>query len=81
MLVVRMFMLMQVIADQHVNLGPGEAPAAHLAHFEACTDIERRSSFLKKAEWHTSTDEGAKQHVAADPGKALQISNAHRRKF
>lgn len=68
----------RTIAGQHIHLGSRDTAAAHLAHLEARTHIQRGSRLLKQAERSAGIHKGAKQHVAADAGKALQISNAHR---
>jgi hypothetical protein len=55
----------------HVNLGCGQAAAAHLAHLKARAHVQRGRRFFKAAEGNARVHQGAQQHVAADAGKAL----------
>jgi hypothetical protein len=68
----------RIIGREHIHLGSGDSAAAHLAHLEARTDIQRRSRLGQCLERDAGVHKGAQQHVAADAGKAFQISNAHR---
>jgi hypothetical protein len=61
----------RTIGRQHIHLGSGNSAAAHLAHLEARTDIQRRSRLDKCLERHARVDKGAQQHVAANAGKAF----------
>ncbi len=66
-----------LILNDDVDLGSGKAAAAHLAHLETGTHIQCCSCFFKQGKRHARIDERAKQHVAADAGEALQISDSH----
>src|ERR1700722_12274196 len=68
----------RTVAGDHIHFGPGDAATAHLPHLEARTHMQRLSRLLKQVEGNAGIHKGTKQHVAADAGKALQISNAHR---
>ena len=63
---------------QHIDFGGGDSSAAHLAGFEACAHVQGRGGFGQALQWNAGIDQRAQQHVAADAGKALQISNSHR---
>jgi hypothetical protein len=91
MRVLRMFVLVRSVGPMrmrvarrafiqrlYIHFGSGNSATAHLAHLEARTHIQRGSRLLKQAERNACIHKGAKQHIAADAGKALQVSNAHR---
>jgi hypothetical protein len=65
-------------AGHHIYFGSGEAATTHLAHFEPRAHVQRHSCLGKCVERNADIHEGAQQHVAANAGEALQISNAHR---
>ena len=67
----------RVLGRKHVDFRRGNTAAAHLARFEPRAYIERGRRFGKVAEGNTGIDQRAQQHVAANAGKALQISNSH----
>jgi len=62
----------------HVHFGSGQAAAAHSARLNPRANIERRRSILKHLERHARIHQRAKQHVAADSGKTLQVTDPHR---
>ena len=66
-----------LVFDDDIDLGSGQASAAYLAHFDASAYVQRCSRFLKESEGYTRIDKCAEQHVAADAGEALQISDSH----
>lgn len=65
-------------ARQHIHFGSSNAAAAHFPHLEMRAYVQRRSRLGQCVERNSGIDKGAQQHVAADPGETLQISNAHR---
>ena len=67
----------RVLGRKHVDFRRGNTAAAHLARFEPRAYIERGRRLCKVAEGNTGIDQRAQQHVAANAGKALQISNSH----
>ena len=76
-LVVRMF-FSGSLADENLDLGRAQTAAHHLARFESGAHLECARSVGKKSEGNTGIDHRAQQHVAADSGKAVQITNTHR---
>ena len=60
-----------------VHLGCGQAAAAHLAHLEARAHIQHCRCLFKAGEGDARIHQGAEQHIAADAGKALQITYTH----
>lgn len=75
--VVQLLVFGGFIAGQHVNLRSGDPAAAHFAHLETGANVQGGRSFFKQFEGHACIDECAEQHVAANAGKAFQISNTH----
>ena len=66
-----------VVFDDDIDLGSGQPAAADLAHFEMRANVQRSSRFLEQGKRHACIDKRAEQHVAADAGEALQISDSH----
>ena len=66
-----------IAVDDHVNLGSCEAAAADSPHFEMRAEIQRGRCFFEQGKRHARIHKRAKQHVAADAGEALQISDSH----
>jgi hypothetical protein len=62
----------------HIHFGCGQPAAAHLAHLKARADVELGCRFFKKRKGNARIHQGAQQHIAADAGKTLKISNSHR---
>ena len=50
----------------HVDLGSGQATAAHLAHLKTRAYIQRGRCFFETGKGDARIHQGAKQHVAAD---------------
>ena len=67
------------VGRENVHLDCGKAAAAHLAHLQARAHIQRSGCFLQAGEGNARIHQGAQQHVAADAGKALQITSTHRK--
>jgi hypothetical protein len=76
-LVVRVRLLCRSIADEHIDLGAGDAAAQHLAPFQTRTHIERSHSFFEPLKGHARIHKGAQQHVAADARKTFKVRNSH----
>ena len=74
---VRVNVMMGIFARHHIDLGSGDSAAAHFAHLEARAYIQRRSRLSQSFKGNACIDKRAEQHVAADAGEALQISNSH----
>src|SRR5580658_8222667 len=74
---VRVSVMMGIFARHHIDLGSGDSAAAHFAHLEARAYIQRRSRLSQSFKGNACIDKRAEQHVAADAGEALQISNSH----
>ena len=70
-----------VVFDKDVDFGSRNAATAHFAHLQPRAYVQRCSRLGKGVEWHARIDKRAKQHVAANAGEALQISNSHRIEF
>ena len=66
------------LVDDDINFRSGNAAAHDFAHFEARAEIQRGGCFLEMGEGNAGVNESAEQHVAADSGKAFEISNTHR---
>jgi hypothetical protein len=74
---VRVSVMVGIFARHHIDLGSGDSAAAHFAHLEARAYIQRRSRLSQSFKGNACIDKRAEQHVAADAGEALQISNSH----
>jgi len=70
-----------LVFDDDIDLGSGQPPSTHLAHLEARTYVERRGRLFKQGKRHARIYKRAKQHVAADAGETLQISDSHELKL
>ena len=66
-----------MVGGDDVDFGGGEAAAADLAHVKMRADIEGGGGFFKDDKGNARVDESAEQHVAANAGKTLKISNTH----
>ena len=75
--VVRMIMYGGIVLDHYIDLGAGQPAAAYLAHFQVSADVERNCCLFKQGKRYARIHKRAKQHVAADAGEALQISDSH----
>ena len=64
-----------------IDFGSGEAAASDLTHRKACADVQVSRSPFQQGERDAYIDQSAKQHVAANAGKAIQIGNSHREKL
>src|SRR6476646_6217845 len=60
-----------------INLGARETATHHLAHFEPSSDVQLRRRLFEQGKRNARVDKSAEQHVAADAGEALQISDSH----
>ncbi len=65
------------LAGHDVDFRARNAATAHLARFEPCAHIEVRNGFREQFKRDACIHKGAQQHVAADAGETLQISNSH----
>src|SRR5689334_5390703 len=63
---------------QHVNLRRANATTVHACDLQHRTDVQGLNRFLKKFDWNSCVDKRAEKHVAADPGEAVEISDAAR---
>jgi hypothetical protein len=63
--------------DEHACLARADAAAIHGLEDEGCAEIEGHGGLLEERRRDTSVDEGAKQHVSTEPGKAFEIANTH----
>jgi hypothetical protein len=66
-----------VFAGANIDLGAGDATADDFSGFETGADIEDCGDCRQFLERHTGVDEGAKEHVAADAGEAVEVCNTH----
>jgi len=62
----------------HVHFGSRQAPAHHSALLQPRANIQRSGSLGQQLKGNSRIHKGAKQHIAADAGKALKVSNSHR---
>lgn len=63
--------------DPHIHLGRRNSAAHHRQNFEPRPQVQRRDSPLQQRLGHSRIHQRSQKHVAADPGKALKIRNAH----
>jgi hypothetical protein len=63
---------------QHVHLGRRQSAAHHRACFQARAHAQRGCRLRHSLKRDTGIDQRAQQHIAADAGKALKVSNSHR---
>ena len=64
-------------AFQNVNFGGDNAAAVYLFDAEGCIDVQRGYGFVKNVRGEASVEESAEEHITADTGEAIQISNLH----
>ena len=76
---VRVFLMLVFVGGMrnYVNLRSGQTGAGDFSHLQARTDIEGRRGPFEYGERDARVDERTKQHVAANAGKALQITDSH----
>ena len=60
-----------------IDLGPTESPTHYLAALETGSDVQGCRGVLQKRERNARIDQGAKEHVTGDAGKAFEIRNSH----
>ena len=60
-----------------VHLGSGDPAAGNARNFELCAYSERRNCVLQQLRRHSGVDKRAEEHIAADTGETLEISDAH----
>ncbi len=65
------------IFDDNIDLDSGQPAPAYFAHLQTSADVQCASCLFKQGKRHARIHERAKQHVAADAGEALQISDSH----
>jgi hypothetical protein len=63
--------------DNHIGLGRGDSIAVHAADFQRGSNVQAANRFQQQLRRYPGRDERAQKHVAADPRKAVQISNSH----
>ena len=63
---------------QHVHFRCRNAPAAHFVHLKTRANLKGCRSPREHCEGDACIHQRAQHHVAADPGKTLQIANTHR---
>lgn len=71
----RMFCEFPVL--KHADPGRRDAAAVDGADVQRCAEIKRRYSSMKHIYGNASTDQSTEEHIAADTGKAIKISNTH----
>src|ERR1700690_3592599 len=65
----------------HIDFGRGDAAAVYFRNFQARANVQGGYGFFEKSGRDSGVDEGSEEHVAADAGEAVEVGNAHRRKF
>jgi hypothetical protein len=66
------------LSHDYFNLGARQPAAHHCALLKPRVNIQRRCSLRQQLKGNSRIDKGAKQHIAADAGEALKVSNSHR---
>jgi hypothetical protein len=70
-----------MIRSNYIHFGCGNPSAGHLANLETRANIQRSRRLFKAGKGNPGVNQCAQQHVAANAGKAFQISNTHRERF
>src|SRR3954454_2103014 len=60
-----------------VHLGSRDPAAGDARNFELCAYSECRNRVLQQRRRHSGVDKRAEEHIAANTGEALEISDAH----
>jgi hypothetical protein len=63
----------------NIHLGGGNAAAQHARNFQPRSNSESRHGFFQRTRRNSGIQECAQKHIAADAGKTLEISDAHRK--
>ena len=61
-----------------VQLGGRDPAAIHSRNLQPRSNFKRRDRVLEQLRWNSCIHQGAEKHVAADAGKAVEVSYAHR---
>jgi len=85
LVIVRFIMLVEELfpgqillaVDNHIDLGRGDSVAVHATDIQRGSDVQAANRFQQQLRRDPGRDERAQKHVAADPRKAVQISNSH----
>jgi len=85
LVIVRFIMLVEELfpgqiflaVDNHIDLGCGDSVAVHATDIQRGSDVQAANRFQQQLRRDPGRDERAQKHVAADPRKAVQISNSH----
>ena len=62
---------------QDVDLGGIDTTSVHARDFQLSADVQTGHRVLEELSGHTGIDQGAKEHVPADTGKAIEVGNPH----
>ena len=68
----------QVVALQDVDLGACNPAAVHPFDPQACPQAQRGGRVLQHLFGNPGIDQRSQQHVARDPGKTVNVRNAHK---
>ena len=65
--------------DEDVHLGGRDAGTTHTRNFQTRSNVESGDCILEELRRDASIYQGAKKHVAAHAGEAVEIGNSHGR--
>jgi hypothetical protein len=64
--------------DENIHFGRSDSAAIHSRNFQPRSDIQSCGSIFQELRRNSSVHQRAQKHVAADAGKAVEVSNAHK---
>ena len=69
----------QEVLPIHLDVHPRrtDAAAIHPLPLQLCSDIQRSRRLLQQIDRHARIDQRPEEHIPADAGKALQVSDMH----
>ena len=70
--------LRQMAVHQYMDLGATDPAAVHPFDPQACSYIERSGCFRQHLGRNPGIHQRPQQHVARDPGKTVNVRNAHK---
>src|SRR5438105_9228492 len=62
----------------HIHFGSRNPAAVHARDLQPRPDVERRDRLLQKPPRHSRIHQRPQEHIAADSGKTIQVSDSHK---